>query len=412
MRTRRTDPDRPSGEWRALLARPGYPGFAVTVAASQVTSLMFAVSGVLLVLDRTGSAALAGATASAAVLPAALSGPLLGAWLDVTARRRPLIVADRVLSAAALVALVALAGHGPGWSLPAIAVLYGVTTPISIGSFLGAQAALAGPELLDRASAVAATTANVAVVIGPALAGALAGVIAPADVVELQAALTVLTAGLIALNPVFDLRTGETAPSTRHALVAGLQALRERRLLRGAIGANSLAAFSWGLMTVGFPVYASHALGAGHNAAGYLWAAVALGSIVGTFALTRGADPRRMALSYAAFGTSALLWPLAGSLAAGFGLILFTGLLEGPAFSGAVALQQRLAPDRARTAVLNTGQSITTASLALGQAIGGLTVEKTGAATLAIVVFACADLAAAGLLALSARRADRAGLPG
>jgi MFS family permease len=407
MRGGRERRQAPPGEWRGLLARPGYPGFALTVVASQITSLMFAVSGVLLVLERTGSAVLAGITASAAVLPAAVTGPLLGAWLDVTPRRRPLIVADRLLSAVALLGLVALAGHGPGWTLPAVAVLYGVTTPISIGSFLGAQAALAGPELLDRASAVLATSANLAVVIGPALAGALAGVIGPADVVELQAALTVLIAALMAVNPVFDRRAGETSPSTRHALAAGMRALRERRLLRGAIAANSLGAFSWGLMTVGFPVYASHALGAGHNAAGYLWAAVAIGSIVGTFALARGPDPRRMAVSYAAFGVSALLWPLAGSLAAGFCLILFTGLLEGPAFSGAVALQQRLAPDRARTAVLNTGQSITTAAMAVGQAVGGVTVDLTGAATSAIVVFACADVGAAVLLALASRSRAR-----
>jgi MFS family permease len=393
-----------SGEWRALFARPGYLGFALTVAPAQISSLMFAVSGVLLVLGRTGSAALAGATAAAAVLPAALSGPLLGAWLDVTPRRRPWIVGDRLLSAAALLALVAVAGHGPNWTLPLVAVLYGVTTPLSIGSFLGAQAALAGPELLDRASAVTATTGNVAVVIGPALAGVLAGVTGPAEVVELQAALTVVTAGLIAVNPAFDLRSGESSPSTRHALAAGLRALRERRLLRGAIAANALATFSWGLMTVGFPVYAANALGARHNAAGYLWAAVAIGSIVGTFALARGPNPRRMALSYAAFGSSALLWPLAGSFAAGVCLILFTGVLEGPAFSGAVALQQRLAPDRARTAVLNTGQSITTAALALGQLIGGVTIDLTGGATLAIVVFAAADLCAAGLLTLAARR--------
>jgi MFS family permease len=241
-------------------------------------------------------------------------------------------------------------------------------------------------------------------VIGPALAGTLAGVVAPAKVVELQAALTVITGGLIAINPVFDLRAGETAPSTRHALAAGVQALRQRRLLRGTIAANSLAAFSWGLMTVGFPVYAAHTLSSGHNAAGYLWAAVALGSIVGTFALARGPDPRRMAASYAAFGCSALLWPLAGSLAAGICLILLTGVLEGPAFSGAVALQQRLAPDRARTAVLNTGQSITTATMALGQAIGGVTVDLTGRAGLAIALFAAADVGAAALLALASRR--------
>jgi MFS family permease len=412
MLRRRTDRQPPAGTWLELLARPRYAGFALTVAGSQICSLMFPVAGVLLVLGRTGSASLAGATTAAAVLPAALSGPLLGAWLDVTPRRRPLIVADRLLSVAALLGLVALAGHGPRSTLPLVAVVYGITTPISIGSFYGAQAALAGPKLLDRASAVSATTMNLAVVIGPALAGVLAGVIGAARVVELQAALTVVTAGLIAINPAFERRAGKRSPSARHALAAGARSLRESRMLRGGIAANSLGAFSWGLMTIGFPVYASHTLGAQRAAAGYLWAAVAIGSIAGTFALAQGPDTRRMAASYAAFGCSALLWPLAHALAPGFGLILFTGVLEGPAFAGAIALQQRLAPDRARTAVLNTGQSITTAAMAVGQLVGGITVELTGTATVAIVVFACADVCAGGLLAAASRvRAGTADAP-
>jgi MFS-type transporter involved in bile tolerance (Atg22 family) len=88
---------------------------------------MFAVAGVLLVLRRTGSAPLAGATAAAAMVPAAVSGPILGAWLDVARSRRLLMVIDQLSSAVCLLALVALAGHAPNWTLPAVAVLYSVT---------------------------------------------------------------------------------------------------------------------------------------------------------------------------------------------------------------------------------------------------------------------------------------------
>jgi hypothetical protein len=48
------------GEYAALLRRPRYRSFVVTVSLSRVTSSMFITSGVLLVLGRTGSAALAG----------------------------------------------------------------------------------------------------------------------------------------------------------------------------------------------------------------------------------------------------------------------------------------------------------------------------------------------------------------
>ena len=106
----------PRGEYAALLRRPRYASFVLTVSLSRITSSMFITSGVLLVLGRTGSAGLAGLTAAASTLPGALSGPVLGAWLDVARRRRVLIVADQLLSVVALLAIVALAGHAPDWT--------------------------------------------------------------------------------------------------------------------------------------------------------------------------------------------------------------------------------------------------------------------------------------------------------
>ena len=43
---------------------------------------------VLFVLDRTGSAGLAGLVLSAATLPTLVSAPLIGAWLDTHGHRR------------------------------------------------------------------------------------------------------------------------------------------------------------------------------------------------------------------------------------------------------------------------------------------------------------------------------------
>jgi MFS family permease len=157
----------PFDSYRALLRRQGYASFAATVFVSRVTGAMFTVTGVLLVLERTGSATLAGLTSAAAVLPGAVSGPLLGAWLDVVARRRVLVVLDQLLSAVALVALVLLAGHAPNWTLPAVAVLYSVTRPFSMGTFFSALAELAGMELLGPASAVEASSLNLAFIVGP-----------------------------------------------------------------------------------------------------------------------------------------------------------------------------------------------------------------------------------------------------
>jgi hypothetical protein len=357
--------------FRRLWRRPRYPGFVMTVSLARTSSLMFNTAGVLLVLERTGSAPLAGITAAAAVVPSALTGPVLGAWLDVAHRRRVLIVIDQLLSVVGLIGIVALAGHAPNWTVPAVTVAYSLTRPFSMGSFFSSLAEIAGPELLDHASAIEATSLNLAVIIGPALAGALAGIIGAAATVELQAGLTLLVAGLVAVNPAFEARAEQRSPTVSNALRTGLRALSRERVLRATSVSSSLAAFGWGLMLVGFPLYAVQMLHSPAHTSGYLWAAVAGGSILGTFVLHGPPGLRRVGLSYGILGLSALLWPLAGTLVVGIMLIGLTGFLEGPAYSGTIALRQRHTPPAGRAQVMTTVASISALTLSAGAAIGG-----------------------------------------
>ncbi|HEX4908502.1 MAG TPA: MFS transporter, partial [Actinomycetes bacterium] len=71
-------PARPGG----LAAQPGYPAFLLAATLARLASEMFPVAAVLLVLDRTGRPGLAGAVVAATTLPAVVTGPVLGAWLD------------------------------------------------------------------------------------------------------------------------------------------------------------------------------------------------------------------------------------------------------------------------------------------------------------------------------------------
>src|SRR5437867_10115307 len=118
-----------------LRRHPGYPLFYVTATLTRFADEMFSVGAVLLVLERTGSAALAGATVAAITLPSVVTGPVLGAWLDRSGRRRNLMIADQVIAASTLVALVLLTGHGPDWIIPLIVVAAGLTWPLSFGRF-------------------------------------------------------------------------------------------------------------------------------------------------------------------------------------------------------------------------------------------------------------------------------------
>jgi MFS family permease len=347
---------------------------------------MFGTSGVLLVLARTGSPSLAGVTAAAAVIPTAVSGPLLGAWLDVAHHRRVLIVLDQLLSVAGLLAFLALTGHAPNWTVPVAAALYGVTRPLSSGSFQSAIAQLAGDELLDAASTIEASSLNISYVIGPALAGALAGATSPATAIVVQIGLTMVVIALVALNPAFEARSEHRAESVTEAVREGLRAISRNHFLRATTAASMLAALGWGLMTVTFPLYAAGTLHAGAHASGYLWAAVAGGSLIGTFALRGTPSLRRVGTSYGVLGLSALLWPLADSLALGFLLIFITGFLEGPAYSGSIALRQRYAPPTVRAQVMTTLGSFALISVSLGAAIGGALHDPTPAIAAFVVI--------------------------
>jgi MFS family permease len=337
----------------------------------------------------------AGVTAAASVLPGALSGPVLGAWLDVATRRRVLIVLDQLLSVAALIAIVALAGHAPNWTLPVVAVAYSITRPFSSGSFFSALAEIAGAELLDSASAIEATSLNVSVILGPVLAGVLAGAVGAARTVETQAALSILAAVLIAINPAFEARSPHGAVSLRAALRDGLRVLAANPALRATGIASSFAGFGWGMMFVCFPIYAVRDLHSPGHTSGFLWAAVAGGSILGTFVLRGRPTLRRVGLSYAILGLSALLWPLADTLVLGVAVIGLTGFLEGPAYSGTIALRQRHAPPAVRAQVMTTLSGIAQVALSLGALVGGAVHDPLPLIGLFVAINALAALTAA-----------------
>ncbi len=142
-------------------------------------------------------------------------------------------------------------------------------------------------------------------------------------------------------------------------------------MLCGTGAASTLTAFGWRLMTIAFPLYAARTLHAGAHASGYLWAAVAAGWLLGTFALAGRPSLRRVAISDAVVGLSALAWPPAHTLAIGILLILITGFVEGPAYSGTIALRQRHTPPAVRAQVMTTINGVALVAAAAGAAVGG-----------------------------------------
>ncbi len=367
----------PGSDIARLLRRPGYARFFLVVAASRATGTMFNVAGVLLVLQRTGSLVLAGVTVAAATLPGALTGPFLGAWLDVTASRRRLLVLDRLLTIAALVALLILAGHCPDWVLPLIAVFYGLTSPLSSGAFSSVLPEVAGAELLSVANTFEATSINTAFILGPALAGVISGAAGPAVALEVQLGAGALLAVLIAGDRTFELRpahTGQAAQRLLSAVADGTRSLLRIAALRWNVVVSTLYVAGWGTLNVGFPAYAVR-VHAGAAAAGYMWAAISLGSMLSAFVFReralRLATGSLIAGSFIAMSVSVALWPLAGGLAGALLLITLTGALEGPSLVALIGVRQSLAPAHLRGQIFTTVSSLNLAAIAIGSALAG-----------------------------------------
>ena len=389
-----------------LAAQPGYPAFLLAATLARLASEMFPVAAVLLVLDRTGRPGLAGAVVAAFTLPAVVTGPVLGAWLDRTSRRRLALASNQVLLTASLLGLLAAAGRGPGWVLPPLAALAGLTGPLATGGYTSMIPLLVPEPLLARANALEASSFNTAAIAGPAVAGALAAVTGPASAVLAEAVLAALAVAAIARLPRVAVPAGDRPDPLGATIRQGLRHLARTPVLRGVTVATAVAMCGTGLLTLALPFWAER-LGAGRAGAGYLWAALEAGAIAGALAAARPTapwPPQRVVLAgLGLFGLAILAWPLAPSFPVALVLVALAGVVEGPSFAATFATRQRWSPPALRGQIFTTAASLKLGAFAIGAALAAPTVARGGVGGTLVAV------GAIQLLAVVLGRASGAG---
>jgi MFS family permease len=384
----------------ALRHSRGYPQFFGAATVARLADEMFAIGVVLLILDRTGSPALAGLTVAAATLPSVISGPVIGAWLDRTGRRSLIYKVDRLLLCAVLVSILAAVGSAPHFVLPLLALITGVTLPVTFTGFTSMIPLMVERDLLPHANAMEAASQNLALIGGPALAGLLAAAAGPPAALVGEIALTLVALVLILRIP--DLNRGAAAqPSALRTMIArGLRHIAHEPVLRVVSVATAINNVGWGMLMVVFPLWAVQDLGASSSASGALWSAFAFGSLIGALGLARfqarHPQDRVVFVCMFALAVGMLTWRLAGSLPVALMLVGLTAVLEGPVMAAVFSLRQQLTPSDLQAQVMGTLGSVQIASFSIGSAIGGPVVVALGAQT-TIVVVALAILAAASM---------------
>jgi Major Facilitator Superfamily len=359
-----------------------------------------------LVLTTTGSATKTGLVAFAEMAPyvavQALGGPVidrLGAraasvGTDLIAAvflgAVPLLWAWHLLPLGGLAGLVAIAGASRGAGDAARDVL------------LPGVSDLAGSRI-ERASGLYDGVNRLAALAGVPLAGMLVAVIAPADVLAIDAATFAASAGLVALlvpltaQPAPEQRGGNSAPYLS-SLAEGFGHLRRDRLLVAiavmVLVTNFLDQAGGAVLT---PVWAHDIL---HSpiALGLVSGAVSLGAVTGNAAITWLAPrlPRRM--TYAAGFLLAgapryLAMALFGSLSPVLAVVFLSGLGAGGINPILGAVLYERVPRRLQARVLGTVNASAWAGTPFGSLAAGLTVSSLGLHTALLTTAAIYALA-------------------
>jgi predicted MFS family arabinose efflux permease len=383
----------------------GYVNFFAAATSARIADEMLSVAVVLHVLDRTGSAVVAGATVACVTFPSLITAPLLGGWLDLTGRRRVAMVCDQLLAASGLTLLLLLPGNLPDAAIPAFGLIVGLTYPLSFGGFTSLIPLVVPEDLLAPANALEATSFNTALIAGPALAGTIVAVFGPAEAVLVEIVLTVAALALILRIPGLDRPPRHDYGSLAEIVRAGLLHLVRTPPLLGGTLIGGIGLGGLGLLTVTFPFFAVEHLDAGRAAAGYLWAAFAGGSAIGAVAFAglqrRFAPERIMIFGIGLLGLVMLTWPLAHSLPLALALIALGGLADGPALAATFAVRQRHTPRKLHGQVMTTAVGLKIGMLALGAGSAGVLLEVLDPASVVLIAAAMQFVAvAAGWLAM------------
>jgi MFS family permease len=363
------------------------------------------------VLVTTGSPARMGLVLAAQLLPVALLGIPSGGVLSRLGPRRTLVYADllRVPLVAAIPAL-----HWAGdLSFAALIVLafgtgvfrapYGAAMHVLMPELAGEDEAL-----VARANALFQSITQGTAIFGPVVAGALIGVVGPAAVIVIDAA-TFLLSGLLVLSFVTGGNRVEHEESAR-GLFAGLRfILRDGLLLPLACAALVMSLAHEALVGM-LPVLAFERFGHA-SAAGVIFAADGVGSVLGSIAVMRLVQrfATRTLIGVAGVIVALALWPLtvhvslavvaAAMFVFGFGSMIFVPPL--------VSLLTMRAAAVLRPKVMTAYVTVMTLAGPAGLAAAGPAVQSFGLTRVFVGIAAIFTLGAIALWVVISTRGQK-----
>jgi MFS family permease len=356
----------------AVKERYALPLYLVGAVTARTGDEMSGPALLLAGLAVTGSVTAASSLLAGITISAAVGGPVFGVLLDRSARPGRLLALALALYASALTVILASLGHTPVAVTVLIAVCAGLLGPALSGGWTSQVPRVVRVETLPRANGLDAMTFSLASLVGPALAGTVAGLFGATGGVAVSIALICL-----ALPSAWGLpgRDRSAPPSTSIVadLTAGARAILRTWPLARATVVSVISCAGAGMLITCAPLLGERVLGGPAHGA-ILLSAIAASALLSNAVLSL--RPHLMRPDTVIWCSTLVLAaaPLLATPAHPGMLIaaaLLTGMGEGPQLTALFAARHREAPDHLRGQIFTTGASLKLTAFALGTAIAG-----------------------------------------
>ena len=360
------------------------------------------------VLQLTGSGIALGTVLLCFSLPAVLTSSVFGSLLD-RLQPRDVMCFDNAGRALLIGAIPAL--HAVGllqlWMVYLLSLLAGALSPATLVGVRVTLPHLVPDDQLENANALLDITANLPVLIGPAIAGVLVGIFGAPPMMIVDAVSFVFLAGVLYFMPDVPVRSQIHGERRGNSWLGfrELMALKEVRV----ITALSLVFFlAYWPLEPALPIYSRDVLRAGASGFGLLWSGFGVGALLGllTIRWLRG-WPRPGVI----FATIAILWGLLllplvflPSLVTAMVFLALAGCVWGPYNTIETSLLQRLVPAHQRGQVFGARSALASATGPVGLLIGGALLDRLSSSNvIGLSALACVVVGVVGLSTPSLR---------
>jgi len=318
------------------------------------------------------------------LLPVLLFSLAGGVIADRMNRRRVLLITQPGLLCCSLALILTTAAGGASigviYLITAIAAIIGTVDSPTRQAILPS---LVPREHLRNALSWAITTGEVATIAGPALGGLALGAVGIAGTYGFEALSFV---AVIVAFGCMRARFGVAAmggPTGWRAAVEGLRFIRRNDIVLAIMSLDFFATF-WGSATVLLPVFADTILHVGPAGLGILFAAPAVGSVIGAVVMTAVSHRIRtpgwpLLGAVAAYGLATVGFGLARSLPLALLFLAGTGLADTVSMTFRHQILQLLTPDALRGRASAAHQLFAGGGPQLGQMEAGMVAARFGA---------------------------------